>query len=124
MKIHAFWFVALLATGMADNAIAADDWKLYRYPGEGFALEFPGAPKLSDKKVDPEIMVRGRRYMAANATVTAVFSATAALFHHGPRVSVPETSCYEVGSIASRMTASAPFAVSVRSRFRADLPAR
>ena len=37
MKLGWAWFVALLIVALASDALAADEWKTYRYPQYGFA---------------------------------------------------------------------------------------
>jgi hypothetical protein len=57
--IGAIVIVASVALG---GIAIAEDWKLYRYPQDGFAIEFPGKPEPQLTSVDPNAMVRSNQY--------------------------------------------------------------
>ena len=44
----------------------ANDWKIYRYPNERFAVEFPNVPKTIDMKAPVEQYVRGIQYLSSD----------------------------------------------------------
>jgi hypothetical protein len=58
---HLVWRVALIVIATVGGA-AADEWKFYRYPKEGFAIEFPGEPKPQPQQVDPKKIVQSSQY--------------------------------------------------------------
>jgi hypothetical protein len=60
-------FILLIAGAMAAVGPAtANDWKFYRYPDEGFAVEFPGVPQTTVMKVTVKQFVRGIQYIATD----------------------------------------------------------
>ena len=60
-------FILLIAGAMAAVApAAANDWKPYRYPNEGFAVEFPGVPRTTVMDVPVKQFVRGVQYLATD----------------------------------------------------------
>lgn len=70
--------IALLIAGIVVTAgsAAANQWKVYRFPQEGFAAEFPGAPKLIDMKAPHETFVRGVQQLATDDAGTEYMGQT------------------------------------------------
>lgn len=64
-------------------AAAADDWQLYRYPDEGFALAFPAAPSTRDLSPSPQ-RVRGIQRTARDDAGTE-YLGQATLYQPGVR---------------------------------------
>ena len=64
--------ILLLMAGLmaAAGAASANDWKVYRYPDDGFAAEFPGVPKFFDMKPPQQQFVRGVQYLAKDDSGT------------------------------------------------------
>jgi hypothetical protein len=58
--------LSIAAVLMAAGPAAANNWKVYRYPNEGFAAEFPGVPKFTDMKPPREQFVRGVQQIATD----------------------------------------------------------
>ncbi len=71
---------AALATGFAVSGHAADDWKIYRFPQDGFAAEYPIPPGRQDAKAEPERIIRGAQYWSERDGVA--FGVSATLFLH------------------------------------------
>jgi hypothetical protein len=65
--IAALLFAAVAA---ATTPVAANDWKIYRYPKEGFAAEYPGLPRFIDMNAPHEQFVRGVQYLATDDAST------------------------------------------------------
>ena len=62
MEIRLAWLAAVVAVAIACGAEAADEWKTYRYPQDGFAAEYPTVPKPQEQKPDPAKMVCHSQY--------------------------------------------------------------
>ncbi len=65
LKAVSFLFVVAVIAAGAGPAVA-NDWKTYRYPNEGFAVEFPGAPRTIDMNAPAAQFVRGIQYLATD----------------------------------------------------------
>ena len=80
MKLRLAWFAALLTVALASGVQAADDWKTYRYPQEGFSADFPTQPVPQEQKPDPQRTIRNFQYWSDQGDVAFGISAT--LFQH------------------------------------------
>lgn len=80
MKLRLAWFAALLTVALASAVQAADDWKTYRYPQEGFSADFPTQPLAQEQKPDPQRTIRSFQYWSDRGDVA--FGVSAALFQH------------------------------------------
>jgi hypothetical protein len=80
MKFRTSWIAAMLAIALATTVRAADDWKTYRYPQDGFAAEYPIPPTPQDAKPEPERIIRGKQYWSERDDVA--FGVSATLFLH------------------------------------------
>jgi len=60
---------------MAGTA-AANDWKFYRYPNDGFTAEFPGPPRTTQMNVAANTFVRGIQYLATDDVRTEYLGQT------------------------------------------------
>jgi hypothetical protein len=69
-----------MTIAFAPVAQAADDWKTYRYPQDGFAAEYPIPPGPQDQKVDPARVIRASQYWSERDNVA--FGVSATLFLH------------------------------------------
>ena len=58
------------------GAAAANEWKVYRYPQEGFAAEFPGVPRSIDMKAPQDTFVRGVQQLAKDDAGTEYMGQT------------------------------------------------
>ncbi len=81
----AFLLACIAATTWA-HAAAAYDWKSYRYPDDGFVVDFPAAPKVANAPLSPAQWVRGKQYSANFSTVA--FFAQAFLYKPDIRAKV------------------------------------
>jgi hypothetical protein len=75
--------LAVICASLADAA-AADDWKPYRYPQEGFALELPAPPATRELPPSPQ-RVRGVQRTAQDDAGTEYMS-QATLYQPGTRM--------------------------------------
>jgi len=80
MKLRTAWVAAWLMVALASAAQAADDWKTYRYPQDGFAAEYPIPPTPQPAKAEPERIIRGNQYWSERDDVA--FGVSATLFLH------------------------------------------
>ena len=78
---------ALAACAAFAAAAAADEWKQYRYPDEGFALEFPAVPTAKALPSSPQ-RVRGIQRTARDDAGTEYLS-QATLYQPGVRAKYP-----------------------------------
>jgi len=87
MKFRLVWLAALLTVTLASAVQAADEWKTYRYPQDGFAADFPTAPVSQDQKSDPKRTIRDMQYWSDLGEVA--FGVGASLFHHNVIAALP-----------------------------------
>lgn len=80
LKHRLTWLVAAVSAAIVCSAAAADEWKTYRYPQDGFAADFPTPPDPQDQKPDPERMIRDHQYWSDKGDIA--FGVGASLFHH------------------------------------------
>lgn len=80
MKHRLAWFAAAASAAIVCSAEAADEWKTYRYPQDGFVADFPTQPNPEDQKPGPERMIRHNQYWSEKGDIA--FGVSAALFHH------------------------------------------
>lgn len=80
MTFRLVWLAALLTLMLADAVQAADEWKTYRYPQDGFAAEYPAPPTPQTQKVDPKRNIRDMQYWSDLGDVA--YGVDAALFQH------------------------------------------
>lgn len=78
--------VFLVCTRLAGPA-AANDWKQYRFPDEGFALEFPAVPATKELPSSPQ-RVRGIQRTAKDDAGTE-YMGQATLYQPGVRTKYP-----------------------------------
>jgi hypothetical protein len=87
VKIRLVWLAALLTVALASAVQAADDWKTYRYPQDGFAAEYPIPPAAQDQKAEPQRIIRGVQYWSERDDVA--FGVGATLFLHKTIAGLP-----------------------------------
>lgn len=80
MKHHSAWLVAAASAAIVCSAEAADEWKTYRYPQDGFVADFPTPPNPQDEKPGPERQIRHHQYWSDKGDIA--FGVSAVLFHH------------------------------------------
>jgi hypothetical protein len=80
MNLRTAWISALLALALTTGAQAADDWKIYRYPQDGFAAEYPIPPAPQEDPPEPARFIRSAQYWSERDNVAFGISAT--LFLH------------------------------------------
>lgn len=80
MKLKTVWIAAWLTVALVSAAHSADDWKIYRYPQDGFAAEYPIPPTPQVEKPDPNRVIRGGQYWSERDEVA--FGVSATLFLH------------------------------------------
>jgi hypothetical protein len=74
------WLAVFLSVAWVFSVQAADEWKTYRYPQDGFAIEFPGVPAPQEQKLDPKRLLRDSQYWFEKGDVA--YGIGASLFHH------------------------------------------
>ncbi len=94
--------VALLTAAWVSNVQAADEWKTYRYPQDGFTAEFPAAPDVEHPKFNPRRNIRDTQYWSEANGVT--YGVGASLFHH--RVIASEPSAKQLVNVVDAVRRS------------------
>jgi hypothetical protein len=87
MRLPVRILAALAACACAAGPGAADEWKQYRYPDEGFAVEFPRAPTTKELPSSPQ-RVRGIQRTAQDDAGTE-YMGQATLYQPGVRAKYP-----------------------------------
>jgi hypothetical protein len=80
MKLRMAWLATLLTVALTSGVQAADEWKTYRYPQDGFAAEFPTPPVPQSPKLNPQRNISDTQYWSDLGEVA--YGVDAALFHH------------------------------------------
>ncbi|HEX2655542.1 MAG TPA: hypothetical protein VHN11_18080 [Xanthobacteraceae bacterium] len=86
MRWQAVWIYFCMVTVFGGSCTAAEEWKPYRYPKDGFVVEFPSAPKPEDALGDTRKILRFRQYWVDGSEVA--FGVGAALYRHNVMTSV------------------------------------
>jgi hypothetical protein len=80
MRFQNCGLAVLLTLTIVTAVQAAEDWKTYRYPQNGFSIEFPAAPISDEVAADPKRNIREMRYASDLGDVAYIADAT--LFLH------------------------------------------
>ncbi len=96
--------------------LAADEWKTYRFPQDGFAADFPSPVTPQDQKPDAKRMVRHNQYWSDQGDVA--FGVSAAHFHH--KIIVAEAPDKHLKGVIERVRGS--LECTVRSQREVSFP--
>lgn len=81
MRLTALWTVAFLT--IAGSATAADIWRLFQFEEDGFAIDFPQIPEITNQALIGDSRIRTDEYYVGIGSYT--FMVTAVLFPHVSR---------------------------------------